>query len=377
MLRSLRLLAVVCVAISTFITFPVTFAQLPESSTMKIESSDFGTADSQPITRYTMVNSHGHRVSVMNFGATLLEVEVPDREGNVANVNLCFDDLQPYVDGHPYFGSTVGRFCNRIGFAKFTIDGTEYPLDVNHGKHQLHGGNKNFSYQVWSADTFEEKDAIGVRFTLNSPDGENGFPGDLIAITEYLWNDRNELTIKFFATTDKTTHVNLTNHSYWNLGGAGSGTARDHVATIQADQFLDVDEDLIPTGQLNDVEGTPLDFRSPQALGARLDELASTKGYDHCFVVRGDLGTLRKAALVVDPQSGRTLEIETTQPGVQLYTANHLGGGPATNGYGSHEAFCLETQHYPDAPNHPEFPTTLLRPEETLQETTVHRFAVQ
>lgn len=344
---------------------------------MKIESTPFGTADDQPITRYTLTNSKGHKVSVMNFGATLLDVEVPDRDGNLANVNLCFDSLDNYVSGHPYFGSTVGRFCNRIGNAKFTIDGNEYPLVVNHGKHQLHGGEKNFSYQVWSAETFERDDVAGVRFRLTSPDGDNGFPGNVDVVTEYSWNEADELIISYSATSDKPTHVNLTNHSYWNLTGAGSGTAKHHIATIQADQSLDVDDDLIPTGQINDVGGTPLDFRTPTPLGDRIDQLPATKGYDHCFVVRGKPGTLRKAALVADPQSGRTLEIETTQPGIQLYTANHLGGGRETAGNGSHDAFCLETQHYPDAPNKSNFPSTLLSPGQTLTQSTVHRFGVE
>ena len=344
---------------------------------MKIETSPFGTVDDETITRYTLVNSKGHKANVMNFGATLLEVEVPDREGKLANVNLCFDSLQRYVDGHPYFGSSVGRFCNRIGNATFTIDGTEYALVVNHGKHQLHGGIKNFSYQVWSAETFERDGVVGVRFELSSPDGDNGFPGNVNVSAEYTWNDADELTIVYSATTDQPTHVNLTNHSYWNLRGAGSGTATDHVATIESDQSLDVDGDLIPTGDYYAVAGTPLDFRTATRLGDRLDQLPDTKGYDHCYVVRGEIGQLRKAALVVEPVSGRTLEIETTQPGIQLYTANHLGGGPETAGNGSHDAFCLETQHYPDAPNKPGFPSTLLRPGASMTETTVHRFGVR
>ncbi|MCC9601756.1 galactose mutarotase [Stieleria sp. JC731] len=344
---------------------------------MMIETAPFGTVDGQPITRYTLVNSKGHRVSVMNFGATLLEVEVPDRDGNIANVNLCFDSLQPYVDGHPYFGSSVGRFCNRIGNAKFTIDGVEYPLVVNHGKHQLHGGKKNFSYLVWSGEPIQESNHVGVRFELTSPDGDNGFPGTVKAVAEYTFNDADELTITYSATTDKATHVNLTNHSYWNLGGAGTGTAKDHVATIEADQYLDVDGDLIPTGKLNDVAGTPLDFRSATTLGERLEELPATKGYDHCYVVRGQVGSMRPAAKVVDSDSGRTLEIETTQPGMQLYTANHLGGGAGTAGNGPHDAFCLETQHFPDAPNKPDFKSTLLSPGETMKEVTIHRFGVQ
>nr|WP_233148665.1 aldose epimerase family protein [Rhodopirellula sp. MGV] len=360
---------------SVVLTLP---AQPPQNDrSMMIETTPFGTADGQPITRYTLVNSKGHRVSVMNFGATLLEVEVPDRNGELANVNLCFDKLQPYVDGHPYFGSSVGRFCNRIGNAKFTIDGTEYPLVVNHGKHQLHGGKKNFSYLVWSAEPIQADDHVGIRFSLTSPDGDNGFPGTVQAVAEYTWNDADELTITYSATTDKPTHVNLTNHSYWNLGGAGTGTAKDHLATIEADQYLDVDDDLIPTGKLNDVAGTPLDFRTATPLGENIDELPATKGFDHCYAVRGQAGVMRKAALVVDPDSGRTLEIETTQPGMQLYTANHLGGGPGTAGNGSHDAFCLETQHYPDAPNKPEFKSTLLSPGEAMKEVTIHRFGIQ
>lgn len=344
---------------------------------MKIETASFGTVDDHPITRYTMINDHGHRASVMNFGATLLEVEVPDRDGNLANVNLSFDSLDRYVAGHPYFGSSVGRFCNRIGHAKFTIDGVEYPLTVNHGKHQLHGGIKNFSYQVWNAEPIEGEGHVAVRLTLVSPDGDNGFPGTVTATAEYRWNNDDELTIIYSATTDKPTHVNLTNHSYWNLGGVGSGTAKGYQATIAADLALDVDEDLIPTGKLNPVEGTPLDFRTAHTLGERIEQLPATKGYDHCYVVRGDAGTLRHAATVVDPATGRSLQISTTQPGIQLYTANHLGGGPDNANHGAHEAFCLETQHYPDAPNKPEFPSTLLEPGQTLQETTVHRFGVQ
>ena len=345
---------------------------------MKIESKPFGsTNDGREVTRYTLINSHGHSVSVMNWGATLLEVMVPDRSGNLANVNLCFDALEPYVTGHPYFGSTVGRFCNRIGEGRFTIDGKEYQVTINAGKHHLHGGKLNFSYQYWEAEPVESDDAVGVRFSLTSPDGQEGFPGTVQATVLYSWNDKDELTIQFTATTDAPTHVNLTNHSYWNLGGAGSGSALDHVAKIEADQWLDVDESLIPTGTLNQVDGTVLDFREPTPLGKRSGELTGTNGYDHCYVIRGEPGELRPAARVVDPQSGRVLEIETTQPGMQLYTANHLPGNERSNGYGQHEAFCLETQHYPNAPNRPSFPTTLLKPGETMRETTVHRFSTE
>lgn len=346
--------------------------------TMKIQSQPFGnTPAARPVTRYTMTNSHGHSVSVMNWGATLLDVNVPDRNGKLANVNLCFDSLDGYLKDHPYFGSTVGRFCNRIDQGKFTIDGKQYQVTVNHGDHHLHGGHENFTYQFWDAEGYQTDVAVGVRFQLTNHDGQEGFPGTVTATVDYSWNDANELKIEFTATTDAPTHINLTNHSYWNLAGAGSGTAMHHVATIEADQFLDVDTDVVPTGKLNDVKGTALDFRKPTPLGERIDQLPATNGYDHCYVVRGVLGTLRSAARVVDPQSGRVLEIETTQPGIQLYTANFLPGDKSSAGAGGHEAFCLETQHYPDAPNHPSFPSTLLRPGQTLNEVTIHRFSAE
>ena len=377
-MKTTRLHVALVSVVALIVLFPV-LLPLPASlaaEPMKIESTEFGKADGKTVLRYTLTNAHGYSVSVMTFGATLLDVNVPDRNGKIANVNLMFGSLAPYVDGHPYFGSTVGRFCNRIGNAKFTIDGTEYSLTKNHGKHQLHGGKKNFAYQVWEAESHQSDDEVGVKMTLVSPDGHEGFPGTVTAIVDYRWNDKNELTIDFTATTDKPTHVNLTNHSYWNLGGAGTGTAMNHVAMIHADQWLDVDGDLIPTGKLNDVEGTPLDFRTPTPLGERVDQLPATKGYDHCYVVRGEIGKLRATARVTDPDSGRVLEIETTQPGVQLYTANHLPGNENSAGNGSHDAFCLETQHYPDAPNKPDFPSTLLTPGDILRETTVHRFSV-
>ena len=344
---------------------------------MQITTRAFGkTAAGQEVSRYTLANSKGHHFSVMNFGATLLDVNVPDSDGTLANVNWSFDSLQPYLDGHPYFGSTVGRFCNRIGNAKFSIDGTEYPLTVNHGKHQLHGGNVNFAYQYWNGETYETNDRVGVRFRLTSPDGHEGFPGKVDVTTDYSWNEQSELTIRFTATTDAPTHVNLTNHSYWNLGGIGSGSAMDHVATIHAQKILDVDEELIPTGKLNDVAGSVFDFHKPTAFGDRVDQLPATKGYDHCYVVDGEFGKLRQAAQVIDPKSGRTMTLETTQCGMQLYTANHLPGNDQSAGAGGHDAFCLETQHYPDAPNKPSFPSTLLKPGEELSETTVHRFGV-
>ena len=344
---------------------------------MKIEQDVFGTTTSgDEVQRFILTNRHGHSIGVMSWGASLLEVNVPDRDGQLANVNCVFRSLDRYLQKHPYFGSSVGRFCNRIGDAKFAIDGVEYALTVNHGKHQLHGGITNFAFQNWSSESYQTAEAVGVRFSLTSPDGHEGYPGNLKVVADYQWNDANELTIRYTANTDMPTHVNLTNHSYWNLGGAGSGTMRDHLLQMDADQVLDVDGDLIPTGRFNSVEGTPFDFREPTPIGARNDQLPETKGYDHCLVVRGEMGRLRRAAKVVDPKSGRMMVVETTQPGCQLYAAGNLPGGEKSAGNGPHDAFCLETQHYPDSPHHKNFPQTLLNPGEELSETTVHRFGI-
>ncbi|TWT66422.1 aldose epimerase family protein [Allorhodopirellula solitaria] len=351
---------------------------------MSITTAPFGqTNDGEPVIKTTLTNRHGHRVSLMSWGAAILEVEVPDRNGTLANVNLVFDSLEPYLGTHPGFGSTMGRFCNRIGLGRFSIDGVPHQVTVNHGKHCLHGGKVNFSHLNWDTETIagdpngaEAADrADRVRYALVSPDGDEGFPGELTVTTEYCWNDDDELTIEYTASTSAATHVNLTNHSYWNLGGVDSGTVLDHVAVIPADEVLQVDEDLIPTGEMVRVEGTPFDFRSATAFAKRIAALSATKGYDHCYVVAGEAGQLRRAARVIDPQSGRILEVETTQPGMQLYTANHLRGNESSNGHGPHDAFCLETQHYPDTPNHPNFPSTLLRPDEKFHEITVHRFS--
>tara|TARA_A100001391_G_scaffold195491_1_gene172874 strand:+ start:161 stop:1219 length:1059 start_codon:yes stop_codon:yes gene_type:complete len=351
---------------------------------MTISTTPFGqTSDGSPVTKITLTNRHGNRVSLMSWGASLLEVEVPDRAGKRANVNLVFDSLEPYLGKHPGFGSTIGRFCNRLAYGKFTIDGEPYQVTVNSGKHCLHGGAVNFSHRNWSTELIpgdpaaSETDARAdrVRYTLVSPDGDEGFPGELTVTTEYRWNDDNELAITYTASTTAVTPINLTNHSYWNLGGVDSGTALDHVAIVHADEVLQVDDDLIPTGTLVNVTGTPFDFREPTAFAKRIASLAATKGYDHCYVIAGESGELRPTARVTDPGAGRVLEIETTQPGVQLYTANHLRGNESSNDHGPHDAFCLETQHFPDSPNHANFPSTLLRPDEDFQEITVLRFS--
>jgi aldose 1-epimerase len=345
---------------------------------MKIDNDTYGfTPGGQPVHRFTLTNSKGHSAQVMSWGASLLEVLVPDRRGKIENVNCVFNSLDRYLGKHPYFGSCVGRFANRIGNAKFTIDGKEHQLTVNHKSHQLHGGEHNFAFQNWQCESYQDASGVGVQFSFDSPDGDEGFPGNVHAVANYHWNESSELSLQFTATTDAATHVNLTNHSYWNLGGIGNGSILDHRLQMESDQFVDVDHDSIATGKINDVTGTPFDFRKATAIGERNDQLAETLGYDHCLVVRGEIGTLRQCARVSDPKSGRVLNVQTTQPGVQLYVGGHLPGGEASAGVNPNHAFCLETQHYPDAPNHASFPSTLLRPGDELNETTVFAFSAQ
>jgi aldose 1-epimerase len=342
---------------------------------MKIVRSPFGQlADGRAVSLFVMTNRHGHSVSVTDYGAILVSIMVPDRLGQLANVNAGFPKLDGYLLRHPHFGSTIGRFANRISRGKFSIDGQEYSLATNHGLHHLHGGVIGFDKQLWKANELSDSGRVGVRLELTSPDGQEGYPGTVRVVAEYWWDDDSRLTAHFTAQTDRLTPINLTNHAYFNLAGIGSGKVDAHQLQLDGDFFLDVDEALIPTGKLLPVAGTPLDFRTSTPIGQRIAQLPGTKGYDHCFVIRGPHGSLRRCALVHEPKSGRAMEVATTQPGVQLYTGNHLPGTDASAGLKAHEAFCLETQHYPDSPNHPEFPTTLLNPGDQLDETTVFRF---
>jgi aldose 1-epimerase len=344
---------------------------------MKIESTLFGkTAKQVEVQLYTITNDNGASIQLTNYGAILVSLNVPDASGKLANVNAGFASLDDYLKGHPMFGATVGRFANRIAKGKFSIGDEEYKLALNGGPNHIHGGVNGFDKKVWRASEIKSDDSAGLRFEVFSSDGEEGYPGNLHVYADYMWSNDQTLTIRFEATVDNDTHLNLTNHAYFNLHGIGNGDIKDHELTLYCDQVLDVDETLIPTGKLNSVTGSALDFTKARAIGDRISEVAATKGYDHCFVVNGEVGQLRKAALVVDPVSKRTMEIHTTQPGVQLYTGNHLGGNDRSAGLGQHQAFCLETQHYPDSPNRPEFPSTLLRPGKTFTETTTYRFGV-
>ncbi len=343
---------------------------------MQTGRSSFGrTASGRDVDLYTCCNGNGMVVKVISLGATLVEVQAPDRHGHLANINLGFQRLADYEQRHPYFGSTVGRFANRIAHGVFSLDGTTYRLAVNNGPNHLHGGEIGFDRVVWEGQLVSSADAAGVRLTYTSIDREEGYPGTLEVTVTYLLTEHNELRIDYEATCDQPTLINLTNHAYWNLAGAGNGTIHDHQLTVAADQYLPVDQHLIPTGELRDVKGTPLDFTSPTRIGDRIESVGNNPhGYDHCFVLRGQGGLLRSAARVVEPQTGRVMEVLTTQPGMQLYTANFLDGSSMCGGFHRYAALCLETQHFPDSPNQPHFPNATLRPGQQFRETTVHRF---
>jgi aldose 1-epimerase len=337
-------------------------------------------ADGTEVELLTLTNKNGVEVQLITFGAIVRSIKVPDRNGKVADIVHGFDDLDGYVRAHPYFGAVIGRYGNRIGNARFTLEGTTYKLAANNGPNHLHGGVKGFDKYVW--DVRPSADNAGVTFSRTSPDGEEGYPGTLQVRVTYVLTDTNQLRITYEAATDKATPVNLTSHSYFNLAGHDAGDVMQHQLAIVADRYTPVDRDLIPTGELARVEGTPFDFRKPVAIGARIngshEQLTFGRGYDHNWVLGTGAG-LRRAARVVEPASGRTLDVSTTEPGLQFYTGNFLDGtikGKGGTVYKHRSAFCLETQHFPDSPNKPDFPSTILRPGETYRSQTVFSFGV-
>ena len=349
------------------------------SSMQPVQTEPFGkTQDGQPITQYLLTNKNGLSVSVINYGAIVTEVNVPDRDGQFANVTLGFENLQGYEGNDPYFGAICGRYANRIAKGRFTIDGTEYQLATNNDPNHLHGGDKGFNKAIWRADTFTEEDAVGVELNYASLDGEEKYPGELRVTVRYSLTNDDELKIKYIAYSDKKTHINLTNHTYWNL--AGQGSILDHELTLHCDKYLPVDETLIPTGELQPVAGTPMDFTKPAKIGSRFAEVKGDDengGYDHCYVLNESDQQPVLAARVYEPVSGRVMEVFTTEPGIQLYTGNFLDGSQANGGFQQHHAFCLECQHFPDSPNRPDFPSTLLEPGVFYTQETVHKFSVQ
>lgn len=333
----------------------------------------------------TLENKSGASVQVTNFGGIVVSFNVPDKAGKKDSIVLGKETLAEYEAGHPFFGALTGRYANRIAKGKFTLGDKDYTLAVNNGPNSLHGGKQGFDKKLWTVAGTGEKGGAGfLKLTYTSPDGEEGYPGTLKCTVTYSFNDNNELRIDYSATTDKATVVNLTNHSYFNLAGHGQGTILDHIIQIYSSQYTDTDADLIPTGEIKYVENTPLDFRKPVRIGDRIDQkdflpLKYGQGYDHNFILDGKAGTLRMAAVVTEPKSGRTLECLTTEPAVQFYTANHMAKkekGRAGRTYDFRGAFCLETQHYPDSPNHPEFPSTTLKPGETYKHTCVYRAGI-
>ncbi len=363
----------------------VTSSEKAEVKKAAIKKDDFGkTADGQNVEIYTLTNANGVEAKITTYGGIVTSLKVPDRNGKLDDVVLGFDSLDSYLKGHPSLGIIAGRYANRIGKGRFKLNGVEYKLALNNGPNSLHGGLKGFDKKVWAAKPVTKDKEVGLELSYLSKDGEEGYPGNLSTTVVYTLTDNNELKIDYAATTDKDTVVNLTNHSYFNLAGQGNGDILGHQLMLNADRFTPVDATLIPTGELRSVKGTPMDFTQMTAIGARInqddEQIKIGKGYDHNFVINGAAGTLRQAAKVYEPTTGRVLEVLTTEPGVQLYTGNFLDGskvGKGEKAYKQRYGFCLETQHFPDSPNKPDFPTTVLKPGDKFQSTTVFKFSSQ
>lgn len=352
------------------------------SPVLAIHAAPFGTLpDGAAVTAFTLTNANGVQVKLLDFGAIISEVHVPDRDGVLADVVLGFDSIEPYLANKAFLGALIGRFGNRIAKGQFSLDGKSYQLAINNAPNHLHGGEQGFHQVLWQAEPFEKADAVGVTFSRSSVDGEDGYPGKLDVTVVYELNNDNALSLRYHAVTDQATPVNLTNHSYFNL--AGQGTILDHQITINAGQYTPVDAGSIPTGELADVTGTPFDLRQPAPIGAGIDsaheQIRIGRGYDHNYVLDKEAGqALSLAAVVREPVSGRVMEVFTQEPGMQFYTGNFLDGSQPGKQYpNSHRsAFCLETQHFPDSPNHAHFPDSVLRPGEVYETQTVYRFSV-
>ncbi|MFH1718817.1 MAG: aldose epimerase family protein [Planctomycetota bacterium] len=348
---------------------------------LEVTQEPFGQmADGLKVISYELKSAQGLRAKVIDYGAILVSLEVPDRDGKSADIVLGFDDLDSYIGRSPLFGATVGRYANRIAGAGFVLDGVEHKLTANSGKNHIHGGaSKRFDKVMWQGRPFQNNEEAGVRLTYRSADGDEGFPGNLDCTVTYSLTKDNELKIRYEATTDKPTIVNLTNHSYFNLAGAGAGDVLSHQVMINADYYTPADEALIPTGEILSVKNTPLNFTELKTIGARIAELTQTRGYDHNYVLKNSGGSLVLAARVYEPQSGRVMEVHTTEPGMQFYTANGMKGLKGKGGkvYERHYGFCLETEHFPDSPNKPHFPSVVLRPGAKYATITVLAFSTR
>lgn len=341
----------------------------------------FGTADDKQVFQYILRNGNGVEATLTNYGATLISLNVADRNGKFEDIVLGYDDVDGYANGTSYFGATIGRYGNRIANGRFTLDGHTYTLAKNNGANHLHGGNKGFNKVVWDAKDVPKPGTPALAFTYISSDGEEGYPGTLPAVVTYTLNDSNELRIDYDVTTDKDTVQNLTHHTYFNL--APGGDILGHELRLDADHITAISDTLIPTGELRKVEGTPFDFRKPTAIGARInqtdEQLTRGLGYDHNWVLNGEPGKMRVVAEVYEPRTGRTIEVSTTEPGIQFYSGNFLNGERSKGGKPANyrTGFCLETQHFPDSPNHPEFPTTRLSAGRHYRTGTIYRFGTK
>lgn len=351
---------------------------------MSIKTESFGrTPQGEQVQLYVLTNANGVKAQIMDYGATVVSLEVPDRDGKMADVVLGYDNLRDYIKNSPYFGAIVGRYGNRIAKGRFTLEGVEYTLAKNNGENHLHGGIKGFDKVLWKSESVNKPNAVGVKFSYLSKDGEEGYPGNLDCSVTYLLTNDNELKIEYLATTDKPTPVNLTHHGYFNL----TGCERDilgHELMLKADRFTPVDSGLIPTGELRPVKGTVMDFTKPTPIGARINsddqQIKFGGGYDHNWVLKRTGRGLSPAARVYEPSSGRIMEVLTTEPGVQCYSGNFLDGTITGKGgivYKHRYGFCLETQHYPDSPNKPNFPSVILRPGQKYAQTTIYRFSTR
>jgi aldose 1-epimerase len=367
----------------TMIALALAFSGCGQSSKNKemVKKDVFGNYQGKEVYLLTLTNKAGNIIKLTNYGAKINWIEVPDKNGKKENITFGYDNFDETQKGDMSFGSVVGRYANRIAKGKFTLDGVVYNLPVNNGPNTLHGGPAGWHSVVWTTEVLKDSQYPSVKFTYVSPDMEQGFPGTVNAEIIYTWNDRNEIVMDYKCTTDKKTVVNITNHAYFNLHGAGIGDILDHELTLKASAFTPVDSVMIPTGEIRPVAGTPFDFTSPHTIGERIgmnyDQLILGKGYDHNFILdnKEDVDVA-----VFEPVSGRVLEVITDQPGMQLYTGNFLNGTKIGHGgkpYNHRSGFCLESGHYPDSPNHPDFPTTVLNPGETLKSQTIYRFSVK
>jgi aldose 1-epimerase len=356
-----------------------------KSGSPTVTKEPFGSVNGKAVDMYTLTNSNGMEVKILTYGGIIQSVKVPDRHEHFENVTLGFDNLTDYVERSPYFGCITGRYANRIALGRFTLDGVTYQLPINNPPNSLHGGTVGFDKHVWAATVIQNNDGVGLKLTDTSPDGDQGYPGTLESEVVYLLTDRNQIRMDYRATTDKATVVNLTNHAYWNLEGEGSGSIDDHVLKLNASNYTPVDPTLIPTGAIDPVAGTPMDFTRSTAIGDRIrdsfEQLVIGRGYDHNWVLDrhgpNDTSMIR-AARVLEPDSGRVLEVFTTEPGIQFYSGNFLDGtlvGTSGRMYRQGDGFALETQHYPDSPNKPNFPSTVLRPGQVYKTSTIYQFS--